>query len=101
MLLQDSANTVPAGTARHRTDDGLQDFFQPIFDGSIVGFHGVDLQRFNYSKGFPGVGHPLKQFVLVTTIANFALPCLSAIRSVVEFNAIWRGGTWIHETRDN
>ena len=37
---------------------------------------------------------------VVTAIADFVVPCLSAIRSGVEFNEIWRGETWIHKTRE-
>ena len=37
---------------------------------------------------------------VVTAIADFVVPCLSAMRSGIEFNAIWRGGTWIYETRE-
>jgi predicted nucleotidyltransferase component of viral defense system len=35
---------------------------------------------------------------VISAIADFVLPCLSAMRSSVEFNAVWRGGTWIHDT---
>ena len=74
--------------------------------GSLFYVWTDQLHRPTKDLDFLGSGRPDVQrirdlFAGITTIANFALPCLSAIRSGMEFNAIWRGGTWIHETRDN